>query len=255
MAEEITNTESSNWYESSNIDQSLITDKVKTFTNSDGSMNLNEFVKSYNASQSYIGGAVKIPQENASESEINSFYTKLGRPEKYSDYDWKAPEGIEVKGEAFEGFKKHCHALGLTNKQMNGVLDGYTKIVQDIVSQDGAFRAEQEKNTRANLQREWGDKFEAKLGGVMKLFEDLGIKSDLEAKGMLYDERYIKAFQRISTDSQPAKTIDTTSASSIQERITALQKDPAYLNSAHPNHKAVVEEANNLFLEKAKLSR
>ena len=69
------------WFEREDIDQSLVSDKVKGFTNEDGSMNLPEFLKSYNSAQSYIGGAVKIPGENASEDEWSSLYARLGRPE------------------------------------------------------------------------------------------------------------------------------------------------------------------------------
>ncbi len=33
------------WYDAEGIDQSFVSDKVKTFTNSDGSMNVNELPK------------------------------------------------------------------------------------------------------------------------------------------------------------------------------------------------------------------
>lgn len=247
------NNNGGNWYEAETLDHSLITDKVKGFTNADGTMNVGELLKSYNAAQSMIGGSVKIPTEKSTDEERAAFYRKLGCPETTAGYDWKEPEGIEVKGEAFETFKKNALALGLTNKQLSGVLDGYTNIVKELHSQALYANAQQEKDTREKLGREWGDKFDGKLDGVMKLLEKAGIKDDLASLGRLYDERYIRLFHQITEDSRSGslKGGDMTS-DEITARMNAIKADPAYLNAALDSHAALVKEFNELCALKAK---
>lgn len=235
--------EDQKWYEAENVDQSYVSEKVKGFTNDDGSMNVSELLKSYDSAQKYIGGSVKIPQENASAEELSAFYSKLGRPEKASDYDWKEPEGIQLQGEQFDTFKQRMHDLGMTNKQVSGVLDGYSKIVLDIFKSNETAKAQQESETRQALQKEWGDSFDSKLKGVMDTFEKLGIKDDLAEMGKLYDMRFIKAFHQISVDSNGTQIKGAeTSKESVEARIKAIQSDPAYLNAGHPQHAEIIKE-------------
>lgn len=237
-----------NWYDAEGLDQSLVSDKVKAFTNSDGTMNVAELLKSYNSAQSMIGGSVKLPTDKSTPEEKTAFFRKLGCPETVDGYKWEQPEGIEVKnGEAFENFKKTALSLGLTNDQLSGVLNGYSEIVKEIFNQEEAFKSQQEKDTREKLGREWGDKFDGKLDGVMKLLEKAGIKEDLARTGRLYDERYIRLFHQITEDSRPAsfKGGDMTS-DEITARINAIKADPAYLNAASESHTALVKEFNDL---------
>ena len=240
------------WYEAEGIDQNFVSDKVKGYTNADGSCNMAELLKSYDSAQRYIGGAVKIPTEKSTPEEVAAFYAKLGRPESADKYDWQQPEGIELKGEFFDGFKKAAHELGLTNKQLSGVLDGYTNIVKQIFSQKQAFAAEQEKTSRANLSKEWGDKFESKLGGVMDKLEKLGVKSALAEAGLLYDERILRAFHAISEDSQSSEIHNGgMSPDAVKSRIAEIRQHPGFMNAGHPEHNALVQEFNALFEGKA----
>lgn len=235
------------WFESENIDQSYVSDKVKTFTNDDGSCNIGELLKSYDSAQKYIGGAVKIPNENATADEMSAFYSKLGRPEKASDYDWKQPDGIELQGEQFENFKEQMHSLGMTNKQVSGVLDGYSKIVLDIFKAQETAKAQQEAETLQALKKEWGDDCDAKLKGVMDTFEKLGIKNDLAEMGKLYDMKFIKAFHQISVDSQGTKIQGSEGTTqTVEARIKEIQNDPAYLNAGDPRHNALIQEFREL---------
>ena len=113
------------WYEAEGIDQSFVSDKVKTFTNSDGSMNVNELLKSYDSSQRYIGAAVKIPGENAAREEVDAFYTKLGRPESADKYSFKPPADVNVDGvtsQHFKAFAQKAFELGLSDRQLSGVI-------------------------------------------------------------------------------------------------------------------------------------
>ena len=240
------------WYDAEGIDQSFVSDKVKTFTNSDGSMNVNELLKSYDSSQRYIGAAVKIPQNGAAQEEFDAFYAKLGRPESADKYTWTPPDGISVEGataENFKAFKELCFKLGLTNKQTSGVLDGWSDIVKNLEATraDLLNQIASESKSALSAPNEWGDKFEDKYKATISLIEKLGAKADLEAAGVLNSPNLLKAFYSIvDAGNETALKGASGGAQSAAERLAELKKNPAYLNAGHPDHVKVLKEINSL---------
>ena len=240
------------WFNAEGIDQSLVSDKVKTFTNSDGSMNVNELLKSYDSSQRYIGAAVKIPGENASQEEVSAFYSKLGRPESADKYTWTPPEGISVEGATAENFKAFmdlCFKLGLTNKQTSGILDGWSNIVKQLSETRVSVLDQIASTSKSTLSApdEWGDKFDDKYKATISLIEKLGAKSDLESAGVLNKVSVLKAFNTIIESGKETGLKGAEEASqSNAERLADLKKNPAYLNAGHPDHAKVLKEINNL---------
>ena len=241
-----------NWYEAEGIDQSLISDKVRGFTNSDGSMNVGELLKSYNSAQQYIGGSVRIPQENASADEMSAFYSKLGRPESADKYTFKPPADVNVEGvssEHFKNFANKAFELGLSDKQLSGVMEGWTQIVNQLTSDSEKARAEIFNNTKAVLsaKNEWGDSYNKNYNDVMALVEKLGIKAHLDSAGVLNDVSVLKAFHSIiDSGKETALRGEGGSKQSNAERLADLKKNPAYLNAGHPDHARVIAEINSL---------
>ena len=240
------------WYNAEGIDQSLVSDKVKTFTNSDGSMNVNELLKSYDSSQRYIGAAVKIPQDGAPQEEVAAFYSKLGRPESADKYTWTPPEGISVEGataENFKAFKELCFKLGLTNKQTSGVLDGWSDIVKNLEATrtDLLKKIASESRSALSAPNEWGGNFEDKYKATLALVEKLGIRPHLEAAGVLDSVEVLKAFNSIvDAGAETGLKGASGGAQSSAERLAELKKNPAYLNAGHPDHAKILSEINSL---------
>lgn len=240
------------WYEAEGIDQSLVSDKVKTFTNSDGSMNVNELLKSYDSSQRYIGAAVKIPGENAAREEVDAFYSKLGRPESADKYSFKPPADVNVDGvtsQHFKAFAQKAFELGLSDRQLSGVMEGWTNIVNQLSDQSARARAEIAQNSKKVLSapNEWGDKFDDKYKATLSLVEKLGVKPYLEAAGVLDSVELLKAFNSIVDAGAETglKGVEGGLQSSA-ERLAELKKNPAYLNAGHPDHAKVLSEINSL---------
>ena len=244
--------ENNKWFSSDGIDQSLVTDKVRGFTNADGSMNTNELLKSYNAAQSMIGGSVRIPTDTSTDEERAAFYSKLGRPQTADGYTWKAPDGITVDGADdgnFKAFKEECFRLGMSDAQVSGVMGRWSDIVKDITAKQAQARAEILDASKKTLSaaNEWGDGYQAKYEATMKLIEKLGIREALDSAGVLNSVGVLKAFNSIvdggnETGLKGGNGGDGDNAA----RIAALKSNPAYLNSSHPEHGAVVRELNSL---------
>ena len=99
--------------------------------------------KAYVDAQSYIGGSIRIPGQDAGEEawsdfkgKLNgipglgtiptpespqedwaSFYNKLGRPENADGYSIDRPENLPGDPEAEQAFLEKMHEVGLNNKQ------------------------------------------------------------------------------------------------------------------------------------------
>ena len=247
---------SSAWYESEGIDQSLVSDKVKGFTNEDGSMNLPELLKSYNSAQSYIGGAVKIPGENASEDERASFYAKLGRPESPDKYTWTPPEGISVEGataDNFKAFKELCFKNGMSDRQVSAVMGGWSEIVSSLSAQRDELLARVAAESKAMLSapNEWGDKYQDRYNAVQKKIDDLGIRAHVEAAGITNDATFLKAIDSIISGTKESRIRGADGKyMSPNERIEQLKAHPAFMSSGHPEHAAVIRELNELYAQK-----
>lgn len=244
--------ENNQWFSSDGIDQSLITDKVRGFTNADGSMNTNELLKSYNAAQSMIGGSVRIPTDTSTDEERAAFYSKLGRPQTADDYTWKAPDGITVDGADdgnFKAFKEECFRLGMSDAQVSGVMGRWSDIVKDITAKQAQARAEILDASKKTLSaaNEWGDGYQAKYDATMKLIEKLGIRDALDSAGVLNSVGVLKAFNSIVDGGNETGLRGSSGGGGDNAaRIAALKASPAYLNSSHPEHGAVVRELNSL---------
>ena len=238
-----------NWYDG--VDETLLTDKVKGFTNSDGTMNVAELLKSYNSAQSYIGGSVKIPTEKSTPEELAAFYSKLGRPESADKYDWQPPEGISVEGataENFQNFKKLCFENGMTNKQVSAIMGGWSDIIKDLFAKQAAAREEIARESKAALsaQNEWGGDYQSRLDAVLKRVERLGIKDKLEYSGLLYDKDVLKAFDAVISASSETGIKGGGGRLAKKDEIASLEANPAYGNANHPDHKKVVARLNEL---------
>lgn len=235
--------ETGNWYEAEGIDASLVSDKVKGFSD------INGLLKSYNESQSYIGGAVKIPTDKSTDEERSAFYAKLGRPESADKYEWQPPEGISVEGVTdgeFKKFKDLAFAAGLSNKQLGAVMGGWSEIVQSLQAKQAKFLSDQFAATTAELKKEWGDEYQQKFDLTMKKLDSLGIRKHLESSGILTPEIVKGFYGMISSKEETAMRGATGDDGDNVARIAALKSNPAYLNSSHPEHGAVIRELNSL---------
>jgi len=243
------------WYDAEGVDKTLVSDKVKAFTDDKGSLNVNELLKSYQSAQSMVGKG--IPKDDAPQAERDAFFAKLGRPESADKYDWKAPEGFEVEGvtaEHFKAFREEAHKLGLTNKQLSGVMGRWGSIVEGLQAQQAKIINDTADNTKAALSAptEWGDKFDEKFDVTMKKLDSLGIRGHLESSGLLTPEVLKGFYGMISAKEETAlKGGAAKGDSDIDARISQIKANPAYLNSSHPEHAALVKEHNALFAEKA----
>lgn len=238
-----------NWYDKAGIAPEFMTDKIRGFKD------INAFAKSFNEGQAFIGKG--IPDENTPADIADAFYAKLGRPESADKYSWQPPEGISVAGanaENFKAFKEECFKLGMTDKQVSGVLGRWSGIINDIMAAEQKKYAESIRVSKESLSapNEWGDKYDDKLNAVLKRIDDMGIRTQLESAGVLYDARVLKAFDAVIGASRESKIKGADGKFiSPDERLAQLRANPAFFQAGHPDHAAIIAEANEIFRQKA----
>ena len=238
-----------NWYEAAGIQPELLTEKIRGFKD------VNAFAKGFTEAQSFIGRG--IPDDSTPADIRDAFYAKLGRPESADKYTWTAPESVSAAGvdaEKFKAFKEECFRLGMTDKQVSGVMGRWSGIVSDIVEAEARARKEIAEDAKRTLSadNEWGDKYDERLDAVLRRVDELGIRKELDDAGLLYDKRVLKAFDSVIGASRES-TIRGADGKSVSpdERLAQLKANPAYYQAAHPDHAALIAEANEIYRQKA----
>ena len=218
--------------------------------------------KSYVEAQKMIGGSVRLPKDDAKPEEWESFYRKLGKPEKPEEYGITKPAdippGVTWNDDLTKWFVSSAHAAGLNKSQVQKIINGWN----EMESSKAHAMTKEIGAQIAKLQESWGDQFQGRvelgLRGVEKLLpgEDgkkfkelmdstglgnhpLILKYAYAVGNMLKEDGYI-----LGDGSGGAMSKDN-----IQAKIDAINSDPKhpYWDETNPGHKSAVEEMSKLF--------
>ena len=160
----------------------------------DGSVDLEKVVGSYRSLESEFSKSIRLPGEAATADEWNAFYSKMGRPEKASDYALKldasaVPEGFPYDEASAVEFRNWAHEAGLSPKQAQTLHDKF------VASQAAGFTAQvAETGKRAetahrDLVGKWGDAesegYKRNVELASRASEQLGLTKALQSVGAL----------------------------------------------------------------------
>lgn len=112
--------------------------------------------------------------ENATPEEINSFYSKLGRPEEFSKYELTKPEGYEIRPELETWAKENFFKAGLSSKQANELFNAYN----ELAIKDQKEYAEKSLVEVNELKKSWGDKANFMIENGRDAVAKLGLSKD-----------------------------------------------------------------------------
>jgi hypothetical protein len=221
--------------------------------------------KSYVHAQRAMGSRVAIPGKDAKPEDVAAFKSRLTEagiidavPEAPDKYTAKmhAPEGAAVDEEALAGFHKTAHALGLTDKQAQGVLDIY---VEQTAKMGGAVevqRAAQFKETTEALAKEWGAAAGRETALANRAALDLGgqeFVDRLVASGMANDLLMVKVLNKaghlLAEDDAIFRDTVGSSDADAKAKLQAIMTDPKhpyYGDNSTPGHKEAVAEVKKL---------
>ena len=205
---------------------------------------------SYLELQKMVGSRDKIPTEESTEDEVNSFYNKLGRPESPDAYDIKVPDeggtGMKYDQKLYADFLQTAHQSGLTNKQAQDAIDFYAKMNEDSSINSEAQMQQAKVDAETALKKEWGVKeYDRNLAisrRAFNRFADDDLKKFVQESGVSNNVSLIRFLHKIGKSfSDPKLSGSGKTAGSIDSDSAKLEIDAMMKDKGHKYHEALFD--------------
>jgi len=124
---------------------------------------------------------IRLPDfDKAEKTEMDSFYTKLGRPLTPEQYEVEVPQGMDTS--FAEAAKTKFHEIGLSKSQAAELAKwNNAQVAAQMEAQEAQFKSRIEADTAA-LQHEWGAAFDKKVMAANAAAEAFGADKDFISK-------------------------------------------------------------------------
>lgn len=225
---------------------------------------MNGLVKSYVHAQSMVGAdKVVIPKEGAKPEEIDTFYTKLGRPKTPAEYKFgevKLPEGMKPADDA--PIRAFAHKAGLNNQQADALNKFLTETAIGMMEGAKNEAAAQYKAAEEALRKDWGAEYDQNLVKARLAIKTFGgdeLMQALDTLGLQDNPLLAKAFAKIGKALSEDQAFHQAGmregfaqgADSAKLEIERLKTDrefqQAYMQFDHPGHKGAVDRMSRLY--------
>lgn len=221
----------------------------------DNMKNFATLAKSYVNSQKMIGkNKIALPGENASQEEIDAFYTALGRPEKaelYKHDKVELPEGIGLDDAAVAEFRNFAFENGISQSVFEKALAFDVKRTQAAQAAAIAAHNKEYQETLDKLKAQYGENLPARIAQVDKALTTFGIRDIFVDRGLTNNYQIFEALANIgaSISESKLKAGDVPQTfRSPQQQIDEIYADPngAIYNVDHPGHDKAVADVKRL---------
>jgi hypothetical protein len=203
-------------------------------------------------------GRDKIPMPKT-EDEFREVYQKLGTPGTKDGYEINLDPSIEFdpafySKEDFEGdttwFKEVAHEANLSNKQANDLMNAYMKRQMGVSEVIQNSHVEALNQSKAELQKEWGNDYEANIKIASRMVDRLfgpGLQEALVTSGMSRNAQFMRGMANLGNEFLEEIGLDkkgqsNKSPNDLRHELANLQSHAAYFDRDHPEHKIVVEK-------------
>ena len=216
-------------------------------------------IKSYVHAQRKMGAdKAVLPNKNSTNEEWMQLYHKLGLPTDFGEYSVNAEEN--AIGEEFtEAFRKTAYDNKLLPEQANALFDFVNTQVREENQRIQQGQEDDLSQGINNLREEWGEAFDQnvfKAKAAVKEFGGEDFQKYLNDSGLGNNPELIKIFSKIGSEfmkednfegsARPAYAMSPSDAQAKINQITGDFAGP-YYNSAHPDHKRIVDEVAKLY--------
>jgi len=210
--------------------ETAIPDKFKV-TAEDGSVDYKATVAKMNESYSYLEkkvGTGEVAPKSADEYKIER--------EDFNFDDFKADESNKA-------FLEEAHKHGITNKQLDFLLNEYDKRAVDLVSNNSQFDTD---STVQTLQSEWGKEYESNIFSAIRAAKSAGLTEDqINDPSIGNNVAVIKALAYFGSQIEEDKPINN--GTPVNVDIQSLMRSEAFFDPKHPNHKSVKAQIDSYY--------
>lgn len=221
--------------------------------------------KSYVHAQKLVGrDKLPLPKDETDELGWNEVYSRLGRPEKAEDYQLgnadAEKDGFTVDGTIMGKFKAAAHEAGLTAKQAESIMNFNLDFIRETKAQGAVALDRQYDTAVAELRKEYGATYEAKIGLASRALKHFGgedVVATLERMNLDNDPNIVRMFakigEHIGEDRFGAAEAGLSGMTPAEARgkIANLKLDAkfmgAYTDRYHVGHAEAVAQMQELF--------
>lgn len=202
------------------------------FKDADGNVDVKALAKAYKGAEKRIGSG-DIPPKDESGYKI----------------DVQFPEGVKIDEDRHKGFLKGAHAKGMTNGQVNWVMEQYSGLIAEAQQMAQA----QKVNASEVLKKEWGDNFDTNLAAAQKAFHAVATQADIDAIEVIGNSvPVLRMLAKLGANLKEDPGLPTDVVGMGEEDIQAIQKSDAYWNPKHPDHTKAVRQVTQWHQIKAR---
>ncbi len=192
----------------------------------------------YRQAEKFIGvppdQVVKLPKADAKPEDLRAFYERLGAPKEAKDYDLSA-----VKDEGLAAtLRSTAHERGLTKDTASALASAVAKALDSKTTTDNAATTATLDAQRANLQKNWGDKYAYNHLQAIEGARKLGIEPDAvkALEGVIGFDKVMEAMRKIGANTRESTFVeggqggqdDVTTREGAMSRKQELMADPAW---------------------------
>lgn len=207
-----------------------------------------------NAQKAISADKIPLPKDGVWDAES---LKKLGVPEKPEGYQIerpKLPDGMKWD----EGFEKvalpAAHQLGLTPKQLNGLMQMYAAYQGEQFKGAALNRQQERTSSEEALRQEFGPQYDARLTQAQRVARFLGPEfvQVLNETGVGNRPEFVKAFAKLGAmmGEDQLKTGQSggfgMGAEEAKTEIKKLQQHPAFMDKYHVEHKDIIAKLGEL---------
>lgn len=225
-----------------------------------GDINYANMMKSYvHAQKNMNKSKVTLPGEDATDTELDEFYSKLGYKVDESEYVLEKGEESVMSDEQLQGLKKFARENRMPLEQAKKLVNYVEGSMKTSMDSSAQATAAQIKEGLDNLQTEWGQAYESKLGVAKKVLEDFsdeGIMEQFKDPRVGSNPGVIKFLNKLGEklykedgfkgDSDGSGALSPAEA---QEEINNIMSDKSgpYWNKSDARHADTVKKVNRLY--------
>ena len=189
----------------------------------------------------------------APDTEWDTVYNSLGRPEKPEGYKYTPPNGAKLNEEFLKEFRTQAHQIGMTQKQFEKLVNIRVEFEtkEQKTAQENAVKYKQDGETA--LRKEWGAKYDEKMSMIQKAIKSFG--GDLPQDPKEYDPRLTKLIgsmaEHLSEATLGSLGIVTVALTpeEAKEKVASIRADMKhpYNIANHPDHMKALKEMDDFY--------
>lgn len=207
-----------------------IPDKFKVVSE-DGSVDYKSTVAKLTESYSYL--EKKVGTGDVVPKSVDEY--KIER----EDFDFETFKADESN----QAFLSEAHKKGITNAQLDFLIQEYDKRAVDLVSTSTQLDTDTAVST---LQSEWGKDYESNIFNAIKAAKSAGLTQEqINDPNVGNNVAVIKALAYFGSQIAEDKPVNI--GTPVSEDITSLMRSEAFFNPRHPDHKATKERIDSYY--------